>query len=138
MMVREAGLEDIPELIARAKSIHAHSVHAHIPFHDDDAAQVFGRAIALDEGCVLIGERGFFVGQLSPFHFNLSALRLVEMGWGGGDAKEIIQAACEWAKERGAIEVAFGVERTAKTAALLRLFRMTGGVPSCLSVVWRV
>lgn len=140
-MVREACLEDIPELVARAKPIHAQSVHAHIPFDAEDAALVFTRAIQADEGCVLIGEKGFFVGVLSSFHFNLSQYRLVEMGWGGGDAKAIIQAACHWAKERGAIEVAFGMERASasgRTKALLRLLKIYGGVPSCLSVVWRV
>ena len=140
-MIRPATLDDISELVRRSKPIHAQSVHAHIPFDEEDAAQVFARAILADEGCVLIGEKGFFVGVLSPFHFNLSQYRLVEMGWGGGDAKAIIQAACRWAKERGAIEVAFGVERgghPARTIALLRLLRVYGGVPSCLSVVWRV
>lgn len=140
-MIRPATLEDISELVRRSKPIHAQSVHAHIPFHEGDAAQVFERAILADEGCVLMGTTGFFVGQLCPFHFNLSEYRLVEIGWGGGDAKAIIQAACHWAKERGAIEVAFGLERTSasgRTKALLRLFRIYGGVPSCLSVVWRV
>lgn len=136
--MRDATLADIPRLVEMSRPIHGGSIHAHIPFVGDDAGEVFRRLIVNDDGLALIGDKGFFAGAITPFHFNLNAFRVVEIGYGGGPLKETIAAVRERAKPRNVLEINFAVERGPRARGLARLMKWAGGKPSLVTYRFEV
>ena len=117
-------------MVARARTSHARSVHAHIPFSKADCEATFAALIRCDTGIVLTdGKGGFFAGALSPFHFNYAHTRLIEVGFDGLPLGPLLATLKRRAPNA---EITFAQERGPRAKALGRLYRMHGLRPASL------
>lgn len=133
----EARIQDVPAMVARARDSHDRSVHAHIAFDVRDTEATFSDLIRDDAGLVLTdGRGGFYAGLLTPFHFNRSRFRLLEIGFDGLPLRALLPELTDRVPD--GTEIAFAAERGPRSKALGRLYRACGLSPSALSYTTEV
>lgn len=131
-MIRDALIQDVPQMLDRAKISHSKSVHRHIPFERRDCEKVFSDLIRNEAGLVLTdGFGAFYAGVMDIFPWNRGYHRFIEIGYDGVPLSALIPAL----KERlpAGTEISIGSEPGPKAKARSRLYRMHGFKPSVLS-----
>lgn len=131
-MIRDALIQDVPSMLDRAEASHAKSVHRNVPFVRQDCEAVFSALIRDASGVVLTdGLGGFFAGAMTPFHFNASRMRLLEIGFDGLPLAALLDELTTRTPPQ--TEIIFAQERGPRARALGRLYRMNGLKPSTLA-----
>lgn len=103
MEVREAGLEDIDQLISWGRLFHRASTWSHVEFSEDSIRQKLIDTIESDQAVVLMHDCGMIGGFLAPVWITEGYVVAHESFWwaekGGGS---LLRAFERWAKENGA------------------------------------
>lgn len=133
-MIRDATAQDIPEIVANARAMHAESRYRVLPFDRDRVAGLIDWLIGNPDGlAVVVEDNGRIVGgtlaAIEP-HFFSSALVAQEYGIfvepnhrGSLIGVMLLKHYTAWAQARGAVMIQAGVSTGVhhdKTAGLLR------------------
>jgi len=105
LKTRFATPEDEGHVIEMAKAFFSVSPYSGVEF-DEESVRVLFRQL-LSGGCVIVNERGFIAGALTPLFFAPSLKVATEVAWwapdgGGTELRELFEA---WAKDNGASAV---------------------------------
>lgn len=126
MTVRQATLDDLPIVTARAEAFHAYSPYRTIPI-DDDALEGFLTAL-IEGGGIFLTDTGFCGGTVVPAYFNPDFLMAAELFWhapqGGG--RELREAFEAWGKAQGCFAVTFSAMTDEHLPVVSRIYRRAG------------
>jgi hypothetical protein len=133
MTVRQAGDGDLPALLDLMRTCHAQSVYRDLPFSDEDAEHLTRALMASEDGAVLTNGTAFIAVAIVPLHFNFAIKQALEIGFYGAGGGEVIAAAKDWARSRGAVRFAIANELTDRHAARTRWLRARGCLPCAVT-----
>jgi len=130
-MVRQATLEDWPELLELMRACNNASCHT-APFDDGSAFHMFELSLNNPAFMCFVTDDvdGFVYLALSPAHFNFNIIYANELGFWGKGGKELVNKASEWAKDMGASRLSMASEDCIKGSAMERWYRRAGFVPT--------
>jgi len=102
---RFATAADEDHILEMAKAFFAYSPYSDVQFNDE-AVRVLVREL-MATGCIILSERGFIAGALTPLFFAPDILVASEVAWWAPDAggTELRAAFEEWAVAAGASAV---------------------------------
>lgn len=130
MTVREATLDDVPLIVEVGRVVHANSVYADIEYDDESAARTAAALIEAEDGLVMVSRSAFIMAGLVPMHFNHAIKQCIEIAFGGPGGGQLIEAAKEWARERGAVRFVAANEANEHFDGMDRIYRRYGLQPS--------
>lgn len=132
MSVREAVQADVPAILGLLSDCHEASGYADIEFDQAYSEALLSHLMASDDALVLTTGEGVLITVLSPLHFS-PALQALELAFWGRGGREMVKAAQEWAKGRGAVRFVAANEINARTQAMNRWYRREGLQPVSMS-----
>lgn len=105
-MIREASLDDMPDLVAMLTRLHA-GAHQVGKFDTTAVEAVLTELINGESSVVLRSDGGLFSGHITPAWFSPSWLIAQEISWWAEDGRwlALLKAFGEWATDQGASEV---------------------------------
>lgn len=135
-MIREATIDDIPDLIVLFEHLHAASGTG--PFDKYKAGETALRLIDDEDGIVLRSERGVLMGRAGMAWYSTQWLVAEEACCWAEDGKwlALLKAFKAWAQEIGADEVRINSTLSPKSGRIARAFKRRIGV-SPLQVCYR-
>lgn len=127
-MIREAAVEDIPELVAWGKKFHAMAPHKPMGDYDGQAvANMLRFMIESPQAMVLTNGAGAIGGVYAPVYFNPSKWMLEEsFWWSEADGLSLLDAAMRRGREWGASYLLLSTLENRKSAAIDRLLTRKG------------
>ena len=131
--MRDADVDDIPYLLPMAKEFvtKAYS-RINVPYDEESCKALLHRLIGEENGILLTNadRTAMFGCFVHPWHFNQNYLTATEMFMWGEGALKLKDRGEEMAFELGAGSMNLGNQEHMRSAALGRVYRMSGYVPS--------
>ncbi|CAB5222541.1 hypothetical protein UFOVP368_15 [uncultured Caudovirales phage] len=125
-MIRPATIKDIPRLLEMGRKFADDAgVTARVGWDDDSVADMLETLILMDDGIVLVSERGMLGGFVSSHPFNRNVRLFSELFWRAedGNGLALLAEAERLAAERGAVRSLMiamdGMDRTQRLYARL-------------------
>lgn len=129
LKTRFATADDENHVIEMAKAFFAISPYSGVEF-DEESVRVLFRQLLIG-GCVIVNERGFIAGALTPLFFAPHLMIATEVAWwapegGGAELRELFEA---WAEDNGASAVQMSALNNAQAARLTGNLTENGYTP---------
>lgn len=134
-MIREATLEDVPELLRMCRQFHYASPYGQREFRDEDAAKTLEGLLTLGRAAIFVCDKGELCGMMgvaaAPTMFDHGLEIVQETFWWceGGDADGLRRAGEQWAKDRGATLFSMACLENDRVETMARLYRRLGYAP---------
>lgn len=109
--VRKATIDDIDEVLRRARDFHSHSIYRNTSFNVEAVRGVITSLV--DQGGIFLNDQdGFIAGTLVPLFFDPSCIIATELSWWapGRGGRELRDAFEEWGRQSGASVVQFSAQ----------------------------
>lgn len=141
MEIRRANVDDIETLVGYWRTVHAHTVFAHLTFDEVKLASVIRGLIEdrSDASCFLIAAKtdgtacGVLIGQVDAYYFSNDPVAKVVFYWvreahrKGPAAVKLMLAFRQWAQNRRVKEIVIGVTSGQEIASTDRMLKKMGG-----------
>lgn len=130
-MIRQATLEDMPQVLDLAHRFHAASTWARLPFDDGAFTATATAMIEQPEGVIFLSEDGFCGGLINGLYFSPQTRVAVELFWWAPSEGRALREAFEaWAWAGNVAAVQFSAMADDRRQAVERLYRVAGYAPA--------
>lgn len=138
MNIRNATLEDMPDLLRLGQEFHSEFHFSRFNYDPEKIRELVTTLIAVDAGIMLVAEEdyeihGAFAGALSPMWFGNDlvatdyALFLSPEHRGNFTAPQLVKEYVKQAKEKGAKQIFIGTSTGYESEKLAKFFERMGG-----------
>lgn len=138
-MIREAGIEDLGEIVSLGRKLHSESTFSHWVDYDDASARAHAERLLNDPDSAFFlsldesKATGFFCGYVRPIFFNNSVTQAIEDNWyvtpefrRGLHGPLLLKAFMRWAQERGAASMLLSDRAMIEPENVQRMMRAFG------------
>jgi GNAT superfamily N-acetyltransferase len=104
-MVRDATLEDIPQLVEWGAAMHEASPWASRTYDPDATAQFLDMLITAPHGAVFISDAGMIGGAMAPIFMTGERCAMESFWWARERGWELLKTFEQWARDQGCVGV---------------------------------